>query len=524
MATDRDPQSPASGARALHWLVTLAIPVLVFGACEGVARLAVSSGAAPDPRLTLVDVPSFFEETVVNGVRHYRIAHPEVYSQRGVVFPAEKPAGSLRVFCLGGSASAGWPHPKQEIYSAYLEQALARAFPWRPIQVINASAHAYAAYRVRLLFDQVIELDPDLIVVYSGNNEFLEKRTYLPHREQLEPFLDVANSLAGFRLARAWLGPRLFPENALSAQKRQHVAFAIWSKVKQVALDLRTDPEQFAQVKSHYRRSIEAIAEGAQQRGVPLVLVSVPVNLRDWHPNVSVHAPAGGDREKWKRAYDSGRIALLRNEPGEAALHFESALAMDPGHAESHFLLARALDRTQEWERAYAHYDRARDLDHNPFRAISEFNDALHDIAARHPGVYLADAEAAFRSASAPRAPGFDLLPDVDRRFGPSPSPSYDESTDMELQSSLLLLFALMHQNESLVARARVYAAPAEPPLELADTILEIFPEVLEIDRRRLLGLPVDPARAERVADRVERFYWRNFPILAEAGANVGTD
>jgi len=60
------------------------------------------------------------------------------------------------VFCLGGSASAGWPHPPLETYSAYLERALEKAYPDRRIEMINASAHGFASYRVRAVFDRVV--------------------------------------------------------------------------------------------------------------------------------------------------------------------------------------------------------------------------------------------------------------------------------------------------------------------------------------------------------------------------------
>jgi tetratricopeptide (TPR) repeat protein len=538
----------ANTPRVLLWLITLAVPLVVIASCEGLARVALSSGAAPDPRLTLVDIPRFFERTEIDGKPHYRIAHDEVYSRRGVVFDAEKPPDTLRVFCLGGSASAGWPHPKQEIYSAYLEQGLQRAFPHKRIQVINASAHAYAAYRVRLIFDQVIELDPDLIVVWSGNNEFLEKRTYLPTRESLEPLLDVANQLASFRVARAWLGPRLFPDNALSGEQRQHTAYAVWSKIKQVALDLRADPEQFSQVKSHYRLSIESMVKRAAETGVPVLLVSVPVNLRDWHPNVSQHALSGMQRVAWKIRYDAARVAVLDGDPQLAVRHFRAALERDPGHAESHFLLARALEQTGDPAGAIQHFQRARDLDHNPFRAISDFNASLREIAVLHPNAYLADAETAFSQASAPYAPGFDLFLDYvhparagnlivaetvfdrivendllgrarEESFQASPRLDYDESQDLTLQLAMIMLFAMMHQDESLVSRAVRYASPRVPHLAIADAVLKVFPEAMEVERERLLGREVDPARAKLAAAKVDHFYKVRFPLLQKAEA-----
>jgi len=534
----------ASGDRTrLFWLATLATPLLLLGACEGLARLTAASRAADDPMLHLVGTPSFFEPAEIDGRPHVRVAHDEVYSGRNIVFATKKDPGSFRIFCLGGSASAGWPHPPTEIYSAYLEQALRRAYPQRPIEVINVSAHAYAAYRVRLLFDRVLDFEPDLLVLYTGNNEFLEKRTYLPARERLDRVLAVANRSAAVRWLRSAFVRLFFPDNALSGAHRDHVAYEQWSKVQRIALALRADPAQFEQVKAHYERSVEAMVRKAAARGVPVILVSVPVNLRDWHPNVSVHDLAGESLTRWETAFRDGRRALLQGDPEAAQERFEEAVAMAPQHAESHFQRARSLERTGDPRRALAHYRRASDLDHNPFRALSEFNASLRAIAARYPNAYLADAEAAFQSTG---APGFELFLDYvhptregnltlartvfdviathgfpggsPRRldFEAAPSPDYDEAHDLRLQRTLLVLFAMMHQYESLVAKAEPYTAAPPDRAPFMHRVFTVFSDTVELDRRRVLGLPVDPAEAARVEAELASFYRERFPTPAE--------
>src|SRR6185503_10316672 len=37
---------------------------------------------------------------------------------------------------------------------------------------------SYASYRIALLMEELTRYQPDLFVIYSGHNEFLEKRTY----------------------------------------------------------------------------------------------------------------------------------------------------------------------------------------------------------------------------------------------------------------------------------------------------------------------------------------------------------
>ena len=49
---------------------------------------------------------------------------PHHWIRRGVRFPVKKEAGTFRVFCLGGSAAMGWPHPAAFGYPALLRRKL----------------------------------------------------------------------------------------------------------------------------------------------------------------------------------------------------------------------------------------------------------------------------------------------------------------------------------------------------------------------------------------------------------------
>ena len=91
----------------------------------------------------------------------------------------------------GGSASASWPHPTTEIYNSYLEKSLQQIYPSKKIEIINCSAHGFASYRVRQVFETIIPLQPDAVIIWSGNNEFLERRNYKSS--------DLKNSLIKFR-------------------------------------------------------------------------------------------------------------------------------------------------------------------------------------------------------------------------------------------------------------------------------------------------------------------------------------
>lgn len=91
---------------------------------------------------------------------------------RGDDFPLEKPVGEFRIVCLGGSTtyttSVGNDH---EAYPQLVEKFL-RAGGHEDVRVINAGSPAWSTYESMINFQfRVLELDPDMIIVYHAVND-----------------------------------------------------------------------------------------------------------------------------------------------------------------------------------------------------------------------------------------------------------------------------------------------------------------------------------------------------------------
>ena len=93
-------------------------------------------------------------------------------------FVRKKPPGAYRIFCVGGSTTYGRPYGPWTPVGGWLRALLPVADPTLRWQLINAGGISYASYRVAALMEELIDYDPDLFIVYSGHNEFLERRTY----------------------------------------------------------------------------------------------------------------------------------------------------------------------------------------------------------------------------------------------------------------------------------------------------------------------------------------------------------
>ncbi len=82
------------------------------------------------------------------------------------------PDSALRVVVAGASTVQGYPHPARLAAPALLETLLSGALE-RPVQVLNLGITSLASFAVaRVVVDALESLQPDLVVVYTGHNEF----------------------------------------------------------------------------------------------------------------------------------------------------------------------------------------------------------------------------------------------------------------------------------------------------------------------------------------------------------------
>src|SRR5688572_8856708 len=138
-SADRSSTELRRSKKVLFTAIAVLIPLAFVLLIEGVVRLLVETPLVDDPFLNIGSVPSFFKTRTIDGKEYKIVTHGAAYGHYDIRFTTKKGPDVLRIICIGSSASAGWPQPKTESYSAHLEQALRRAFPHRNIEVLNLS-------------------------------------------------------------------------------------------------------------------------------------------------------------------------------------------------------------------------------------------------------------------------------------------------------------------------------------------------------------------------------------------------
>ena len=94
---------------------------------------------------------------------------PNLYPQK---FSSEKRTETIRIFCLGGSTTAGFPYEMTVPFSQQLALLLKADYPGRDFEVINMGLSAINSFTIVDWIPDILKQQPDLILLYMGHNEF----------------------------------------------------------------------------------------------------------------------------------------------------------------------------------------------------------------------------------------------------------------------------------------------------------------------------------------------------------------
>ena len=311
-----------------------------------------------------------------------------------VVMSARKRPGAYRIFILGESAAQGVPDASYS-FGRMLEVMLRHGRPAVDAEVVNTGVTAINSHIVRLIARDCARYEPDLFIIYMGNNEVTGPwgpgtifRPFSGNLSLIRASL-WARSLRTGQLIGALL------RGGLAGQPP-----AEWRGMEAFAGNVvpHHDPRRRT-VHEHFRANLRDIIAICRRAGADVIVCTVAVNLRDCPPFASAHRPdlAGDARARWQALYERGIAAESAGRPGEALEIYRQAAAIDDERADLLFRMARchlALGQAPEARRLY---EKARDCDALQFRTDSAINRSIRETvrACGDSRVVLADVEEA---------------------------------------------------------------------------------------------------------------------------------
>lgn len=390
-------------------ITVVVIPLLFFVLLEGILRLA-GVGTHFD----------YFNEIEIND---------EVYFQENINFADQfyppslnvgplqntfikKPSDDrLRVFVLGGSAAMGFPHKNHGV-DRLLAAQLNALFPDNDVEVINTAMTSVNSHVVHQVAETLPADSADFAVILMGNNEVVGPYGPGTFNQNFLSSLTAIRTLQALKRTRLW---QWLDNTFQEVQATDAKADLEWQGMQMFVENgvAESDP-RMDDVYEHFDANLRDIIDVLSDKGMHVILSTVPVNLRHSAPFLSIENESlAAEQREQVSVLRERATAQSRNQKWEAAAtRWREVIALDPGHADSHFQLATSLERQGNHIDARRHFERALDLDALRFRADTHINARIEAVAKDYPdsAISFVDSAAAFDHASAPLAPGWESL------------------------------------------------------------------------------------------------------------------
>ena len=328
---------------------------------------------------------------------------------RATRFTRRPPEGTRRIVCVGDSTCYGLPFDPPIPFYCWLEARLKELLPERPTEVVNLGSNGFASEDVLDVLRDVDGAGADVLVVYVGHNEFLDRN-----------LLPVLNPLA-HAVRRALARSRFGTDLMTAAHQPADVKVLTNSIHKERIRDEPFfTPAQIEAAHRRFRDHILEIVELAQSRGALVVLVHPIADAADTGTGVSFFAPATppARRAEFRATFvelERERIALEgvkhRAQPLDPArlaaawAKLDALEQIDASVVELHHQRGGLLRLEGKFEEARRECSTALEHDGHPIRATAAIH-AILDEVARARGALVVDPRPALDAAAAPDLPG----------------------------------------------------------------------------------------------------------------------
>jgi tetratricopeptide (TPR) repeat protein len=409
--TNKNYQNISPFKKILFYFILFLLPFIIFLVLEIFFRAA---GVGNDYPLVKQQSIYSLKRNIINrdiAKRYFSIEGRALPKPDAGSFEINKSANTYRVMCLGGSTTAGYPYGINATFPFQIKARLQKKWPDRNIEVINVGITAVNSYTVLDLLPEVIEQNPDMIIIYMGHNEFygafgVGSTQYAGMNRTLVLTYLKLNRLRCFQVFKNLFKWFLGTKTAMP-QKRTATLMEVMVR------------EPSAQNSSHYveiagnnfKKNLEEILDIALRAEAPVLVSTLVSNLKDHEPFVSAFSEttSSKDQKKWNELFLEARSFQMSDQHDRALVLFNQLEKIDAFPARLFFYRAISFEKLGLIQQAYNDYLKSRNLDQLKFRAPGVFNDIIKNVA-RQKDVPVVDMDAVFCTASPDGIPGNNLF------------------------------------------------------------------------------------------------------------------
>ncbi len=327
-------------------------------------------------------------------------------------FLTTKSKDTYRIFCLGASTTVGYPYWYNAAFSSFLRDRLQKQFPNKKCEIINLGMTATNSYTAVDIARELVDYEPDLLIVYDGHNEFYgalgiaSRETLGASRWIAKAYLRLVH-VRTFQLLRNTVSNIASIFSAPAPAEGRGTMMERLSRGKYIPYASPT----YYDALSIFKENLHEIQNICNDHKIPIMISSQVSNLRGQRPFISGEYPgsSANTKELYHANFEKG-VSLLNAENIDSALVvFRTLLSFDTLRADVHYFLGKCYEKKNNPAEALKEFVKARDDDQLRFRASSDLNDMLRQNCTRE-NEFFVDIEQLFKENSRDSLIGNELI------------------------------------------------------------------------------------------------------------------
>lgn len=322
------------------------------------------------------------------------------------VFKKKKDVGTIRIFVLGESTTAGYPYFHNGSFHRWLQYRLMYTYPDKRFEVINLSLTAVNSYTVFGFAREVVKYKPDAILIYTGQNEYYGALG-VASIEKAGGNHYIVNLILHLRELRL----TQLLSNLYEKIKGSPLTGSGGTRMKLMVADeqIPYDSKLFKRGIEQFQSNIDKTLNLLNKYKIPVFISNLVCNEKDLKPFVSIAVDSiryPGFEDKFR----SGSEALRKNDFPLAARLLREANAMYNANALCNYYLGKVEYELGDFTQAKEYFVRAKDLDGLRFRAPEQLNKIIRQLCTKYPTAHLVDTKASFEKWSDNHIIGNELI------------------------------------------------------------------------------------------------------------------
>jgi tetratricopeptide (TPR) repeat protein len=298
---------------------------------------------------------------------------PEI---KPALFKKQKSENLFRVFCLGGSSMFGTPYQMTSNIPGILRKQLRRLFPEWEIEVINFGASAINSHVIKRFAGELRQFEPDLILIYMGHNEFYGPdgvgATFL--EKKLPIFLSlkyVLRALRIYQVMRNWI------TSSSARDEQENQERNLMREVSRGSL-IQLNSGESERIFKYFRKNLKELISIFQEQNIPIIISDVSSNL--------LFKPFAFQKKINGQTIDKLLIEVIETfNTGHYDVCLEKIQKihkLDTTHALLNYWMGRTFQLLGLYDKAKEHLNISTDNDLLKFRAPSQINKIIQEVAA----------------------------------------------------------------------------------------------------------------------------------------------